>query len=130
MKGNKSIILVDDDLISKVSDEAKNSPRLRMNYNFHKSLEDKCQRLLNALEPGTILPIHKHDVDEMWIVLTGKLRLNIHDNNQNITDSYILTPKEEKFGVNIPADTWHSLESLESGTVIVEVKEGPYKPIK
>ncbi len=126
----KDIKIIDRNLISQVVEEAKHSPRLRMNYNFHNSLEDKCQRLLNALEPGTILPIHKHDVDEMWIVLTGKLRLNIHDDNQNIMDSYILTPKEGKYGVNIPADTWHSLETMESGTVIVEVKEGPYKPIK
>ncbi len=126
----KDIKIIDRNLISQVVEEAKHSPRLRMNYNFHYSLEDKCQRLLNALEPGTILPIHRHDVDEMWIVLKGKLRLNIHDDNQNIMDSYILTPKEGKYGVNIPAGTWHSLESMESGTVIVEVKEGPYKPIK
>ena len=73
--------IVDDTLIGNVVKQAQTSPRLRMNYNFHEGLGDKCQRLLNALEPGTVMPIHHHKVDEMWMVLKGKLRLTIHDDS-------------------------------------------------
>lgn len=122
--------IIDDILVTKVTEEARMSPRLRMNYNFHKDLNDKCQRLLNALEPGTIMPIHHHKVDEMWIVIRGKLRLTIHDDDGTLIESQVLSPSENAYGVNIPAHTWHSLECMESGTVIIEVKEGPYVPHK
>lgn len=120
--------IVDDTLIGNVVRQAQASPRLRMNYNFHEDLGDKCQRLLNALEPGTVMPIHHHKVDEMWMVLKGKLRLTIHDDSGAVVESHILCPAEGQYGVNIPANTWRSLECLESGTVIFEVKEGPYIP--
>ena len=120
--------IVDQSLLDKVVGEAKASPRLRMNYNFHTDLGDKCQRLLNALEPGTIMPIHHHKVDEMWMVIQGKLKVTIHNDIGEIIEEQILSPKEGFYGVQIPANTWHSLECLESGTVIFEVKEGPYIP--
>ena len=112
------IKLVDNKLIEKVSAEAKASPRLRMNYNFHEDLSDKCQRLLNALEPGTVMPIHHHKVDEMWMVIRGRLRLTIHNDSGAVIESYELSPTLGCYGANIPAGTWHSLECLESGTVI------------
>ena len=105
--------IVDDTLIGNVVRQAQASPRLRMNYNFHEDLGDKCQRLLNALEPGTVMPIHHHKVDEMWMVLKGKLRLTIHDDSGAVIESHILCPAEGQYGVNIPANTWHSLECLE-----------------
>ncbi len=120
--------IVNQDLLDKVVEEAKASTRLRMNYNFHADLGDKCQRLLNALEPGTIMPIHHHKVDEMWMVLQGKLKVTIHNDHGEIIEEHILSPKEGQYGVQIPANTWHSLECIESGTVIFEVKEGPYIP--
>ncbi len=120
--------IIDCELLDSVSREAVKSPRLRMNYNFHKSLDDKCQRLLNALEPSTVMPIHHHKVDEMWVVLKGRLRLTIHDDQGEIIESYELSPLLGRYGANIPAGSWHSLECLESGTVILEVKEGPYIP--
>ena len=120
--------IVNQELLDKVVDEAKASPRLRMNYNFHTDLGDKCQRLLNALEPGTIMPIHHHKVDEMWMILQGKLKVTIHNDKGDVIEDHILSPKERQYGVQIPANTWHSLECLESGTVIFEVKEGPYIP--
>lgn len=120
--------LVTQSLLDQVIDEAKVSPRLRMNYNFHTDLGDKCQRLLNAMEPGTVMPIHHHKVDEMWMVLQGKLKVTIHNNQGDIIEEQILSPREGQYGVQIPAKTWHSLEVLESGTVIFEVKEGPYIP--
>lgn len=120
--------LVTQSLLNQVIDEAKASPRLRMNYNFHTDLGDKCQRLLNAMEPGTVMPIHHHKVDEMWMVLQGKLKVTIHNDQGEIIEEQILSPREGQYGVQIPAKTWHSLEVLESGTVIFEVKEGPYIP--
>lgn len=120
--------IVNQELLDKVVDEAQASPRLRMNYNFHTDLGDKCQRLLNALEPGTIMPIHHHKVDEMWMLLQGKLKVTIHNDKGDVIESQVLSPKEGQYGVQIPANTWHSLECLESGTVIFEVKEGPYIP--
>ena len=120
--------VIDNALVTEVIEKAQKSPRLRMNYNFHKDLGDKCQRLLNALEPGTVMPIHHHKVDEMWIVIRGKLRLTIHDDHGAEVESHVLSPLDNMYGVNIPANTWHSLECMESGTVLVEVKEGPYIP--
>lgn len=122
------IQLIDQSLINEVVTEAKASPRLRMNYNFHADLGDKCQRLLNAMEPGTVMPIHHHKVDEMWMVLQGELKVTIHNDQGEIIEEQILSPREGQYGVQIPANTWHSLEVLESGTVIFEVKEGPYIP--
>lgn len=120
--------LIDDVLLADVIDQARRSHRLRMNYNIHEDLNDGCQRLLNALEPGTVMPIHHHKVDEMWVVIRGKLRLTIHDNRGTVVESHVLSPSEGVYGANIPAGAWHSLECLESGTVIAEVKEGPYVP--
>lgn len=122
------IRLIDDKLLNEVVDEARQSPRLRMNYNFHEDLSDGCQRLLNAMEPGTLMPIHHHKVDEIWVVLRGRLRLTIHDDYGVIVDSYELSAIGPMHGANIPAGTWHSLVCLETGTVILECKEGPYIP--
>ena len=120
--------LVTQSLLDQVIDEAKASPRLRMNYNFHTDLGDKCQRLLNAMEPGTVMPIHHHKVDEMWMVLQGKLKVTIHNDQGEVIEEQILSPKEGCYGVQIPANTWHSLECMDPDTVIFEVKEGPYIP--
>lgn len=99
-----------------------------MIYNFHKTLQDKCQRLLNALEPGTVMPIHHHNVDEMFVILRGKVRVTIHDEEDKVIQDVILSPKNGNYAVNIQAGEWHSVESYESGTIIMEVKEGPYVP--
>lgn len=108
--------------------KAKASPRLRINHNFHQSLDDKCQRMLNALEPGTIMPIHRHKVDEMQFLLQGSMKVMVYDDEGSIIEEHKLNPKDGQFGIQMPANTWHSLEVLESGTVIFEVKEGPYIP--
>jgi cupin fold WbuC family metalloprotein len=99
-----------------------------MNYNFHNDLNDKCQRLLNAMEPGTVMPIHHHKVDEVFIVLSGSLRVLTYDDNKNVVEDILLDYNSGNFGVQIPANTWHSVEIEEEGTVIFEVKEGPYIP--
>lgn len=120
--------IIDQNLLDQLTDTAKISERLRINFNFHKSLDDKCQRLLNAMEPGTIMPIHHHEVDEMYIVLRGDLTVPFHDNYKNVIESQRICPTNGKFGIQIPAGTWHSLIVHESGTVIFEVKEGPFIP--
>ena len=74
-------MIIDKDLLDKVSEQAKASPRLRMNYNFHQSLEDKCHRFLNAVEPGTKVEIHRHPTkDESFVLLRGRVRVNIYNN--------------------------------------------------
>lgn len=120
--------LIDKVLLDKLTQESVDNDRLRINYNFHKDLSDKCQRLLNAMEPGTMIPIHHHKVAEMYIVLRGCLKANIYDDNKRIIESYTINPKEGTFGVQIEKNQWHSVEVLEHGTVIFEVKEGPYIP--
>ena len=120
--------VVDEKLLNKVSEEAKASPRLRMNYNFHEDLGDKCQRLLNALEPGTMMPIHHHKVDEMFVVLRGRLNVTIHNDEGEVIQSVELSPSLGNYAVNIKAGEWHSLTCEEPNTVIMEVKEGPYVP--
>ena len=120
--------VVDEKLLNKVSEEAKASPRLRMNYNFHEDLGDKCQRLLNALEPGTVMPIHHHKVDEMFVVLRGRLNVTIHNDEGEVIQSVELSPSLGNYAVNIKAGEWHSLTCEEPNTVIMEVKEGPYVP--
>lgn len=120
--------IINQDLLNTVIEKAKASSRLRMNYNFHSNLNEKCQRLLNAMEPGTIMPIHHHKVAEMYILLQGRIRVMTFDEEGRKNSSVILDPKEGNYGVQIPANTWHSLEVYESGSVIFEVKEGPYIP--
>jgi len=121
--------VIDNTLLNKVSTEAKVPPRLRMNYNFHQTLNDKCHRFLNAVEPGTEVPIHKHPTkDESFVLLRGKIRVTTHNEDVAVKDSVILSPEEGKYGVEIPKGVWHRVESLESGSVFFECKEGPFVP--
>ena len=119
--------IIDKDLLDTVSNEAKESPRLRMNYNFHQSLEDKCHRFLNAVEPGTVVPIHRHPTkDESFVLLRGKVRVTTHNDDGSEIESVVLSLEDGVYGVDIPKGVWHKLESLESGSVIFECKEGPF----
>lgn len=120
--------VIDEKLLNEVSQRAKASPRLRMNYNFHEDLNDKCQRLLNALEPGTVMPIHHHKVDEMFVVLRGRVNVTIHNDAGEVIQSVELSSLKGHYAVNIKAGEWHSLTCEEPNTVIMEVKEGPYVP--
>lgn len=120
--------IIDRALVESVISEAKVSPRLRTNYNFHRDLSDKCQRMLVALEPGTVMPIHRHKVDEMQILLQGGIKVAVYDNDGKVVEEYMLKNQDGQYGIQVSANIWHSLEVLESGTVIFEVKEGPYVP--
>ena len=122
---------INKDLLDKVSINAKESPRLRMNFNFHKGPDSKAQRLLNALEPGTILPIHRHrHTAETYILLRGKLNVIFYNEMGGEVERFNLNPQDGEYGVHIPAGQWHTVEVLESGTVIFEVKDGPYTPLQ
>ena len=119
--------VIDQILLEKVSADAKVSPRLRMNYNFHQSLEDKCLRFLNAVEPGTEVPIHKHPTkDESFVILRGRVRVSSYDDEGNVVESCVLCQEEGRYGVDIPKGVWHTIEAMESDSVIFECKEGPF----
>lgn len=121
--------IIDRSLLDEVSSEAKASARLRMNYNFHQSLEDKCHRMLNAVEPGSDIPIHRHpDKDESFVVLRGKVRSTTYNDDGAVIESVVLSQEDGLYGVDIPKGVWHKLESLESGSVVFECKEGPFVP--
>lgn len=123
-------MLLTKQIINIVSDGAKSSQRLRMNYNLHESFEDSVQRMFNALEPGTIVPIARHPYSsETLIILKGKLRVLIYDDNKNIIEDVVIAPNSENIGYHIPKGTWHQVESLEPGTVCFETREGPYAPV-
>lgn len=122
--------LIDKNLLDKVTAEAKANARLRMNYNFHETLDAPAQRLLNALEPGTVLPIHRHrHTAETYVLLRGRLNILFYNEQKQITERYELDPQKGVYGVNIPRGQWHTIEVLCSGTVIFEVKDGPYSPL-
>ena len=119
--------LIDKQLIDEVSRQAKQSDRLRMNHNFHQSLDDKCHRFLNAVEPGTKVEIHRHPTkDESFVLLRGKVRVNTYNDDGTVLESVVLSPEDGLYGVDIPKNVWHNVESLEYGSVFFECKEGPF----
>ncbi len=123
-------MIIDSQLLNKVSEQARQNERLRMNFNFHLKGEAPSQRLLNALEPGTQVPVHRHQhTGESYILLRGKMRVYFHNAQGDVTETFELDPLNGQFGVEIPLGQWHSLEVLETGTVIFEAKDGPYAPI-
>lgn len=119
--------LIDKQLLDEISRQAKLSDRLRMNYNFHQSLDEKCHRFLNAVEPGTEVPAHRHPTkDETFVILRGKVKVTTHNDDGSIKESVVLNPDEGLFGVDIPKGVWHKVESLEPGSCFFECKEGPF----
>lgn len=122
--------IIDEKLLDTITLEATENSRLRKNYNLHQSLDEKVQRLLNALEPGTKIPVHCHKhTDEVYMVLRGSLKVLFYDGDKNLLRSELLNPAKGQYGISIPRGEWHSIEVLEKGTVIFEVKEGPYRPL-
>lgn len=121
-------MLIDNKILNDLTRRAQNSPRLRMNLNFHQSLDEKCHRFLNAIEPGSMVPIHHHPTkEESFILLRGKVRVTTYNDDGTVIESLILNPLEGRYGVNIGKNVWHTIEALES-SVIFECKEGPFVP--
>ena len=97
--------LIDKQLLDDVSRQAKQSDRLRMNYKFHQSLGDKCHRMLNAVEPGTVVPIHRHPTkDESFVILRGKARVTTHNDDGSIIEDVVLSQESGNYGVDIPKE--------------------------
>ena len=118
-------------MLNSLTEQAKASERLRMNLDLRNSDTDGSQRMLNAIEPGSILPIHRHQkTSETMVCLRGKLRVEYYDELERIcTDSFILEPNGMNVAVSIPIGIWHTVHALESGTCILEMKNGKYEPI-
>ncbi len=120
---------INDELLDKVTAEAEASPRLRMNYNLHDSLDAKAQRLINVLLPGTPLPIHRHQYTaETYVLLRGKMFVVCYDDLGGQIERYYLDPTQGNYGIQIPKGQWHTVEVLEP-SAILEVKDGPYTPL-
>ena len=118
-------------LLDELTAKAKESPRLRMNLDLRDSAEDTSQRMLNAIEPGSPLPIHRHQkTSETVVCIRGRLVEEFYDDLERIcTERIELSPNGPVVALNIPAGQWHTVQSLESGTVILEMKNGKYEPI-
>ena len=118
-------------LLDDLTAQAKASPRLRMNYDLRNSASDGSQRMLNAIEPGSPLPIHRHrHSSETVVCLRGRLVEEFYDDLERMcTDAIELSPNGPTVALNIPAGQWHTVKALESGTVILEMKDGPYEPL-
>ncbi len=118
-------------LLDSLTEQAKASPRLRMNLDLRNSAEDQSQRMLNAIEPDSMVPIHRHQkTSETVVCLRGRVVEEYYDELERIcTEAIELTPNGPVVALNIPAGQWHTLRSLESGSVILEVKDGKFEPL-
>ena len=125
------VLLVDRKLLDDVTSEARNSARKRKNRNFHMSDTAPANRLLNAVEPGSYIAPHRHldpTKDETLVVLRGKFGFVLFDDAGTVVQSQVIEADGEVCGVDIPHGTWHSVVSLQSGSVFFEAKAGPYTP--
>ena len=123
-------MLISTALLDELTSQAKASPRLRMNLDLRNSPTDQSQRMLNALEPGTVMPIHRHrDTSETVVVLRGKVKWLYYDDEGRLTDTIFVEAGGEICGLSVPMGQWHSLECLESGSVILETKDGAWEPL-
>lgn len=121
-------MIIDQHTLDYLTAQAKESPRLRMNLDLRNTPEDQSQRMLNAIEPGTVLPIHRHkNTSETVVCLRGHFEEYFYDVNGQLTDTIDMVPGGTL--INIPVGQWHNLRSLESGTVLLECKDGAYKPL-
>lgn len=122
-------MLIDSELLNREIAEAKVGPRLRMNMDLRNSSDDKSQRMLNAILPGTIVPIHRHrQTSETTMILRGKLFVVFYNEMGGEIERHLLDPSTGNYGVQIPKDQWHTVEVIEP-SVIFEVKDGPYTPL-
>ena len=121
---------IDKTILDQLTAAAKASPRLRMNMDLRNSADDQSQRMLNALEPGTVLPIHRHRASsETVAILRGKICWHFYDDGGRKTESVVLDARSDLRCINVEKGRWHSLECLESGSVLLECKDGAYAPL-
>lgn len=124
-------MIITEELLDNLSAQAKRNPRLRMNYDLRNGEGDQSQRMLNALEPGTIVPIHRHQSSsEIVTIIRGAIREYFYDEEENVVESIELRQGCDVPILVVPKGVWHNLECLESGTIIYESKDGAYEPQK
>ena len=123
-------MVITQTILDKLTEEAKASPRLRMNLDLRNGDGDQSQRMLNAIEPGSPLPIHRHqNTSETVVCLRGRLVWEFYDELERIcTERIELSPNGQVVALNVPAGQWHTVKALESGSVILEMKDGPFEP--
>ena len=130
-KKGDMIMIIDQKLLDELSAQAKSSPRLRQAYDLRNTPEDNSQRMLNAMEPGTVMPIHRHLASsETVVLLRGKICWHFYDDAGNETESIVLDANGDVRCINVEKARWHSLECLESGSVLLESKDGRYEGLK
>ena len=124
-------MIINEHILDDLTAKAKASPRLRMNLDLRNGPEDNSQRMLNAIEPGSPMPIHRHKYSSETVVcLRGRLVEEFYDDlERRCTDAIELTPGGPNVAINIPVGQWHTVRALESGTVLLECKDGPYEPL-
>lgn len=124
-------MIIDNHQLDNLTSQAKASPRLRMNMDLRNSAEDKSQRMLNALEPGTVMPIHRHMASsETVTLLRGRIRWHFYDDAGKETESVVLDANGDVRCINVEKARWHSLECLETGSMLFESKDGKYEPLR
>lgn len=125
-------MVINQSLLNQLTEQAKASPRLRMNYDLRNSEDDGSQRMLNAIEPGSPERIHRHQhTSETVVCIRGRVVEEFYDDLERIcTDSIVLTPNGPNVAINIPAGQWHSIRAVESGSVVLSCKDGRYQPIQ
>lgn len=124
-------MIIDNQHLSTLSSQAKSSPRLRQNYDLRNGEEDNSQRMLNALGPETVMPIHRHrNTSETVVIVRGSLIERFYDDEGNVTEEVLMVPGGENPVVQVEKGRWHNLECLETGTVLFEAKDGKYEPVQ
>ena len=123
-------MLVNQQLLDFLTAQAKASPRLRINFDLRNTPDDQSQRMLNALEPGTVMPIHRHrNTSETVMVIRGKVKWLYYNDQGELTDTILVESNGDVRGLSVPMGQWHSLECLESGSVILETKDGAFQSL-
>lgn len=127
-----TVMKITQAILDNLTELAKASPRLRMNLDLRNSDADQSQRMLNAIEPGSQLPIHRHQkTSETMVCLRGRLQVEFYDELERICmDSFVIEPNGINVAVSIPIGVWHTVHALESGTCILEMKDGAYEPLQ
>jgi cupin fold WbuC family metalloprotein len=121
-------MVIDKKVLDELTAKAKENPRLRCNLDLRNSAEDRSQRMLNALEPGTVMPIHRHLASsETCVCIRGHFEEYLYDSEGNLTETIDMVPGGTV--LNIEKGQWHSLKCLESGTILLEAKDGAYHPL-
>ena len=121
---------LNEQLLNELEQKASASERLRMNFDLRTTAEDCSQRMLNALQPGTVLPIHRHTKStEVVVVLRGRMDEIFYDDQRREIARHHLDPQQGVYGLSIPVGQWHGIEVFEP-TLILEAKDGAYEPLK